>query len=182
MAGISDVMKRDHRNIRDTYQRIIEAQDEDTATRWANQLTWELARYSVAEELVVYPVLQRNMDHGAVIADKNRNQNQQIKTLLSDFQNLKAGDQRFRPLLDSIMENVNKHIDEEEDEDLPSLEAVIETDDSETMGKRFDQTKVLMPTRAHPSAPTQPVFESAMSLMQAPIDRISDIMRSFPEE
>lgn len=42
------------------------------------QLTWELARYSVAEELVVHPVLERNMDHGGVIADKDRNETHQV--------------------------------------------------------------------------------------------------------
>lgn len=80
------------------------------------------------------------------------------------------------------MENMNRHIDAEEDEDLPSLEAVIEPNDSETMAKQFEQTKILMPTRAHPGAPTEPFFESVISLMEAPVDRISDIMRRFPED
>ena len=80
------------------------------------------------------------------------------------------------------METTNRHIDEEEDEDLPSLEAVIEPDDSQSMAKMFEQTKVLMPTRAHPNAPSEPFFQSVISLMEAPIDRISDIMRRFPEE
>ena len=38
MASISDVMKRDHQTIRNIYQNIVQAQDEDTAARWANQV------------------------------------------------------------------------------------------------------------------------------------------------
>ena len=95
---------------------------------------------------------------------------------------MKAGDQRFYPMLESIMDNLNKHMDEEEDEDLPSLEAVIEPNDSESMAKRFQRTKILMPTRAHPNAPQKPLFKSVVALMEAPIDRISDMMREFPEE
>jgi hypothetical protein len=85
-------------------------------------------------------------------------------------------------MLDSIMSNLNRHIDEEEDEDLPSLEAVIEPTDSESMANRFERTKILMPTRSHPDAPGQPYFQTVVSLMEAPIDRISDLMRKFPEQ
>lgn len=182
MAHISDVMKQDHDELRSIYQQILDAKDDSVADKWANKFTWALARYGVAEELVIYPVLESNMDHGDVIADKDRNETQQLKNLLSQFENMKASDQRFYPMLESIMDNVNKHIDEEEDEDLPSLEAVIEPNDSETLAKRFEQTKILMPTRAHPNAPQQPLFESVVALMEAPIDRISDMMREFPEE
>lgn len=73
-------------------------------------------------------------------------------------------------------------MDEEEDEDLPSLESVLDKSESESMAKRFDMTKVLVPTRSHPSAPQQPFFESVVGLLTAPIDRVSDIMRKFPEQ
>nr|KAK2737366.1 hypothetical protein FQN57_007544 [Myotisia sp. PD_48] len=180
-SRISDTMKADHRELRDNYMKILEAQDDDSKTAWGNMFTWNLARYTVAEELVVYPALENHMDHGQVIADKDRNQNQEIKNLLYDFQSMRGGDSRFRPTLDAIMDNLNLHIEQEEDEDLPSLEAVIDDSESEALSNRFERTKVLMPTRAHPSAPTQPFFESAVSLMESPIDKVADIMRRFPE-
>ena len=93
---------------------------------------------------------------------------------------MKEDDQRYRPLLDNIMENLNKHIDEEEDEDLPSLESVLDPPESEMISRRFEQTKMLMPSSAHPGSPEHPFFESAGDLMEAPIDQVSDIMRRFP--
>ncbi|EAS33331.2 HHE domain-containing protein [Coccidioides immitis RS] len=182
MASISDVMRADQQQMRDHYQKIIEAQDDDTRKRWGNQFVWELARYAVAEELVVYPALESHMDHGKVIADKDRGENQQIKELLAKFQDMKPSDPRYLPMLDSIMDNLNKHFDEEQEEDIPSLESVLEPAESETISRRFERTKILMPTRAHPNAPTQPYFETAIAFMQAPMDRIADIMwREFPE-
>ncbi|KMU76064.1 hypothetical protein CISG_05322 [Coccidioides immitis RMSCC 3703] len=97
MASISDVMRADQQQMRDHYQKIIEAQDDDTRKRWGNQFVWELARYAVAEELVVYPALESHMDHGKVIADKDRGENQQIPS----------------------WNNLNKHFDEEQEEGYP---------------------------------------------------------------
>ncbi|EEP76751.1 predicted protein [Uncinocarpus reesii 1704] len=182
MVRISDAIKQDQEEMRDHYQKTIEAPDAETMQRWGNQLGWELARYAVAEELVVYPALETHMDHGKVIADKERNENQQIKTTLAQLQQMSASDPQYRVTLDQLMSKLNQHFDEEQDEDLPSLESVLDEPVSEQISRRFERTKILMPTRAHPNAPTQPFFETVSAFMLAPIDRIADIMwREFPD-
>lgn len=60
MSAISDAIKKDHREIEEYYQNILNASDNDTATRWQNQFVWELARHSIAEELVVYPAFAQS--------------------------------------------------------------------------------------------------------------------------
>ncbi|QSS50554.1 HHE domain-containing protein [Histoplasma capsulatum var. duboisii H88] len=78
MVRISDTIKEDHRLLREYHDKIIHAGDEDTGTRWGNKFTWELARYTVAEELVVYPALESYIDHGKIMADKDRRENQEV--------------------------------------------------------------------------------------------------------
>lgn len=80
------------------------------------------------------------------------------------------------------MEKLNDHINEEEDEDLPSLESVTDDMESETLAKQFERTKILTPTGAQANNLTQPLFDSVASLTDAPADRISNIMGSFSEE
>lgn len=41
---------------------------------------------------------------------------------------------------------------------------------------------MFVPTRSHPSAPDRPPFETAMGLLAAPIDRLMDMFRKFPDE
>lgn len=102
--------------------------------------------------------------------------------MLAQFQDMSASDPQYRPTLDAIMYGLNKHFDEEQDEDIPSLESVLDSSESDRVSRRFERTKILMPTRAHPNAPTTPFFETAVSFMEAPIDHIADIMwREFPE-
>ena len=59
MSRIIDAIKKDHSELKQYYNNIINAKSNDEATRWQNQFTWELARHSIAEELVVYPAFEK---------------------------------------------------------------------------------------------------------------------------
>lgn len=80
MSTISDVIKDDHRELEEYYQKIIDATDDDTKTRYQNQFTWELARHAVGEELVVYPAMEKYMGaQGKTNADKDRKEHQKVR-------------------------------------------------------------------------------------------------------
>jgi len=45
----------------------------DAQARWARQLTWELARHAVGEEIVVYPLMEKHLGaEGKKLADEDR--------------------------------------------------------------------------------------------------------------
>lgn len=47
--------------------------DLDAQTRWARQLTWEIARHAVGEEIVVYPLMEKHLgQHGLDLANQDR--------------------------------------------------------------------------------------------------------------
>jgi hypothetical protein len=79
---------------------------------------------------------------------------------------------------------LEKHIEEEEKRDLPALEQAIKSHDQETesLATQFARTKQFVPTRSHPSAGENPPFESVMGLMAAPIDKLADMFRKFPDK
>jgi hypothetical protein len=80
------------------------------------------------------------------------------------------------------MDNLSQHIKEEESDDLPALEKAIPADDSQSMARSFERTKMFLPTRSHPSAPDHPPFETVVGLMTAPIDKLTDMFRKFPKD
>jgi len=105
-----------------------------------------------------------------------------VKEKLKVFQNLKAGTADFIPTLKSLMDDLAQHIKEEEMEDLAALDEVISTEESERMAKSFRRTKAFVPSHSHPMAPNKPPFETVAGLMAAPIDRLGDMLRKFPDE
>lgn len=78
MAGISDAIKKDHREIEDYYNKILNATTEKEKIQWQNQFTWELARHSIGEELVVYPQFEKLLPDGRAMADKDRKEHQSV--------------------------------------------------------------------------------------------------------
>lgn len=72
MVLISEAIKQDHRELEDAYNKILGTSDFDEKRRWQNQFTWELARHSIGEELVVYPAFEKNLSDGKAMADKDR--------------------------------------------------------------------------------------------------------------
>ena len=55
----------------DNYNKA--AGDADAQSRWAHQLTWEVARHAVGEEIVVCPLFEKYLGHkGAQFAEEDR--------------------------------------------------------------------------------------------------------------
>ena len=102
--------------------------------------------------------------------------------MLKQFQNMSPSDANYTNTIKNLMDNLSKHIKEEESEDLVELENALPRDQSESLAKSFDRTKAFVPSRAHPSAPSKPPFETAVGLLTAPIDRVADMFRKFPEK
>jgi len=81
-STISEAITKDHRKLETYYKEIINnPTDIDHATRYGNQFTWELARHSVAEELLVYPAMEKYMgERGKRHADLDRQQHHEVYT------------------------------------------------------------------------------------------------------
>jgi hemerythrin superfamily protein len=185
MTTISDRIIHDHRELEEYYNTIINATDTDTKTRYGNQFVWELARHSVGEELVVYPAFEHHLGaKGVEMAEDDRREHHQIKLLLKEFQKMSASYDDYIPKLKEIWQLLSTHIQGEERDDLPALEAALSSavGKSESLAKSFDRTKWFVPTRSHPNAGEHPPFETVAGLLAAPIDHLADLFRKFPDK
>lgn len=59
------------------YNKAVDAKDNDAASRWARQLTWEVARHAAGEEIIVYPLMEKHLgEEGKKLADEDRAEHQ----------------------------------------------------------------------------------------------------------
>lgn len=186
MSTISDAITKDHRELEQYYNEVINNKsNQDHQERYGNQFVWELARHSVGEELVVYPAMEKYLgDKGKDMAESDRKDHAVVKEMLKTFQNMKVSDPDYVNQLQKLWEPLSQHIKEEEERDLPALEQELQAveGESESMAKSFGRTKAFVPSRSHPSAGEHPPFETAMGLLAAPIDHIADLFRKFPDQ
>lgn len=76
---VSEAIKHDHAELKEYYINILSAKDDDSKIRWQNQFTWELARHSIGEELVVYPAMEKYMgEEGKHLAQKDRDEHNKV--------------------------------------------------------------------------------------------------------
>ncbi|KAL2131981.1 hypothetical protein VTI74DRAFT_4382 [Chaetomium olivicolor] len=159
----------DHREIKACYNAVVTSTNQDHQQRYGNQFTWELAKHSVGEELVLYPAFEKPDP-------------KQIKELLRDFQSMESKDPSYVPKLTELWCKLADHIEDEERYDLPALEAKLSPDQSQALSKDFSRTKKFVPSRSHPSTGEEAPFETVMGLLATPIDRLADMFRKFPEQ
>ncbi|XP_055337109.1 uncharacterized protein LOC129587396 [Paramacrobiotus metropolitanus] len=174
----------DHKEMRafiDKIQQTCPSQPEE-ATKWLHQLVWEVARHSVAEELILYPLMETEL--GAVgknLADSSRADHQRTKDDLQFLENKTLADPaavaRYRQMADELI----VHLKKEEDEDLTQVRLNVGQDKLLQAGKEFKRTKFFAPTRPHPENSMDPRFETPYSLLVAPLDKLRDLFRSFPD-
>ncbi|KAI1426903.1 hypothetical protein F5Y12DRAFT_712782 [Xylaria sp. FL1777] len=180
---VSDAIKEDHHQLKDYYNRVVNSKNPDEQERYGNAFIWELARHSIAEEIVVYPAFERDIPDGQAIADNDRAQHQNIKEQLYEFQKLKPQDGDYISTLKLLFEDLQAHIKEEEEQDLVKLENELSLSESKELSRTFERAKMFTPTRSHPSSPNKPPFETVVGLMTAPIDKLRDLLfTKFPEK
>lgn len=76
---ISSAIIEDHRELRECYNEVVRSTDREHQQRWGNQFTWELARHSVGEELVVHPVLDKHLGSvGKQMAETDRKDHHEV--------------------------------------------------------------------------------------------------------
>jgi hemerythrin superfamily protein len=75
---VSDRIKHDHRELEEYYNNIKKATRDEDKVQWQNQFVWELARHSLAEEIVVYPAMEKHLPDGMKMAEKDRSEHQQV--------------------------------------------------------------------------------------------------------
>jgi hypothetical protein len=104
LSTISDAIKKDHEEIREYAFNIRSAKDDDAKRRWQNQFTWELARHSIGEELVVYPAFADYLGaKGQEMADKDRDEHQSVcvnpfavtVVIFAEATNIRTGQRRL---------------------------------------------------------------------------------------
>ncbi|KAJ2998053.1 hypothetical protein NUW58_g441 [Xylaria curta] len=164
---VSEAIREDHKQLKDYYNHVVNSKDLDEQERYGNAFVWELARHSIAEEIVVYPAFERDIQDGRSIADQDRAQHQNIsiqtdiKEQLYRFQKLKPKDEAYLPVLKELFGDLEQHIKKEEQHDLVELEKRLS----------LTESKELTP------------FETVAGLMAAPIDKLRDLLfTKFPEK
>lgn len=167
------VIKHDHNEVEQRFlQYEARSADLDEVVAEVVRL---LSVHAAMEEQLLYPVVRVKVEGGADIADHAIEEHQQVKRVLADIEKLEPGsgvlDVRIRALIDTV----RHHVEEEEGELLPKLEAAVDRRRLDQMGDLMERAKGLLPTHPHPLVPGT----ATAQLLAGPWASIADHVRDF---
>jgi len=177
------IIKRDHQNafkLADDYNREPKV---ERRREIARQLTKDLVQHSEVENLLVYPLLKMRSHDEAQrkqgLHDHSLQEHQAITQFLYDMDHTAIEDPLHSERLNSMIDLVRKHVQEEEEEVLPMIAKNYNTEELERLGTAFEMHKYAATTRPHPFAPSQGPLAAVANLIAKPIDMTKDALENL---
>jgi hemerythrin superfamily protein len=175
-TDLVSVLTRDHDEVKELFQKIDTAPDAQTQRGYADQVTAELVRHAVAEEMYLYPAARDVLPDGDRLADEELKEHAEAEELLKRWEKLDPGDAEFVTVFREMSQSVLHHIAEEEGELFPQLQQHLSSTQMEELGEKISKAKQLAPTRPHPSAPDEPPMDKLLGPPMGVVDRLRDKM------
>lgn len=173
---VIEVLTHDHREVEELFAKLEAASLNDGETRreLTDEVTIELVRHSVAEEMHLYPATRKYLPDGDEIADKETAEHAATEKTLKALEKADADSAEFSVLLTELVSEVRLHIREEEEELFPSLAEHADLAELFELGDKVQAAKEKAPTRPHPSAPDRPPLNKLLAPGAGFVDRIRD--------
>jgi hemerythrin superfamily protein len=172
---VVSLLAHDHEVVRALFRGLEDARPEERA-----ELFWDLmaqlVRHEVAEEVVVYPVVQREPG-GSDISDACRAEEAKAERMLAHMEKLDPFSEEFVGAVKDLRAAVLAHATNEENEIFPRLLANEDAAYLLQLGQKFKGEKLAAPSHPHPHAPNSALANKVVGPVAAFIDRLRDEAR-----
>lgn len=139
-----EVLTSDHEKVRKLFDDFRNAADEDDEAEMRSlqrQIFDELETHTRIEEQVFYPAV-RDLDEEELdeTIDESLQEHHVVDVLIREIRELKDMDV-FKAKMTVLIENVEHHADEEEDEMFPEVRERMSQDELDELGARLEAAK-----------------------------------------
>jgi hypothetical protein len=138
-----EILKRDHREVLELFRKFGETGDGaiKTRQRLADQVFRELELHTRAEEEIFYPAVRQAADEeGLELLDEAEEEHHVVDLIIAELKQMDPSHEHYAAKMTVLCENVQHHIQEEEEEMLPDAERRL-GDRMEQLGSRILELK-----------------------------------------
>lgn len=171
---VVDILTTDHREMTELLARATQTQDVEQRRDLVETAIAEVMRHAVAEEMYVYPVMEKHLPNGKEEVEHDKQEHDEIVQVMKKLEEADAADPVFMNLVQELDKQLRHHADDEESDQFPKLRAHLFSEQLVEMGDKVQKAKQLAPTRPHPSAPHSELFHKSVGPGVGMIDRLRD--------
>jgi hemerythrin superfamily protein len=121
MPNAVQLIKQDHKKVEGLFQKFTKTKGEDAKRRIAEQAMDQLEVHAKIEEEIFYPAAKSELEDGETIEEALR-EHGMVKDLIEELRGMEFGDNSFEEKWFELVENVQHHVQEEENELLPQVQ------------------------------------------------------------
>jgi hemerythrin superfamily protein len=176
---VIEILEQDHREVEEMFAELeslrgaTSEEDRERRKTVAEQVTIELVRHSVAEEVLVYPRVESKVSAEEV--EHARKEHAEAEETLARLEKLDADDPSFDDEVATLMEEIRHHISDEEGQMFKHMREVLDADELRSLGTAVEAFKKVAPTRPHPNVPNEALPRLAAGPAASLIDRMRDL-------
>ena len=176
---VIEILEHDHREVEEMFgelETLKGASTDEAQTRrkeLTEDVTIELVRHSVAEEVLVYPRVEDKVS--AEEAEHAREEHAEAEETLQRLEKLDADSPDFDDELATLMKEIRHHIEDEEEQMFAHMRQVLDADELRTLGASVEAFKKVAPTRPHPNVPNEALPRMAAGPGASLFDRMRDL-------
>jgi len=149
-----DLLKTDHRLVEDLFARVRENENGNNESTF-KKIKKELDAHAHIEETIFYPFLLEKGDKELErIVREGIEEHRQVKAFLAELDKGSGESEEFKARLKVLMEDVEHHVEEEEDEMFPLVEDQIGAETLERLGRQMETEKSNFQRQNAAGAPT----------------------------
>ena len=171
---VVEVLTEDHRDFLTLIDEITATSDPDQRRDLADIVIAEIMRHAVAEEMYVYPAVEKHVPDGKASVEHDKEEHEEIVRIMKDLERADASDARFTELVQRLRDDLEHHASDEENEQFPLLRAHIPREELVEIAGKVETAKKLAPTRPHPTAPHSEAFHKLVGPGVGFVDRLRD--------
>lgn len=136
-----ELLKADHEKVAKLFEQFKANEDGDN-TALFEKINAELTVHTHIEETIFYPKLKaEGNDELKDIVLEGIEEHRQVKMFLRELDALADQSEKFNPKLKVVVEDVEHHVEEEEGEMFPMVEAQFDEETLEALGAEMEAEK-----------------------------------------
>jgi hemerythrin superfamily protein len=139
-----DLLIADHNRVRGLFARFKaahEADDDGRATELAKEIFQELEVHTTIEEEIFYPAIRDTSEEISETVDEGLQEHHVVDTLMEEMQAIEAAGDEWYAKMSVLIENVEHHAGEEEEDLFPPLRSACGSDLLESLAENMEARK-----------------------------------------
>ena len=133
------MLKQQHREVAKMFKEFEEAKSAGPRRKIFEKIADALAVHATIEERHFYPAVKEEQTEDILL--ESVEEHLEIKRVIADLLAMEADDENFEAKVKVLQEDVDHHVEEEQDELFPKVEKLIDAETLEAIGEAMEETQ-----------------------------------------